>query len=297
MISARSWPIEQGQLQVPAADQRLDLRGAQRGDPVQVRGGDVLAQPGGGQHAPVPDQHHLGDPEPVLDLGHLGGHGRGVPGVAREDLDRDRDALGGGQQPVDDLQPAPHPVLGVADRAQRAGPALERGGGHVIQHQGAAGQVPGGQRVLDRVLPGVQVVHRRVQVILITGPQPEDLAQRAGRGLLPQPAGDGQLGVRRDHLRDRHRGHQVPVPGRHRVDELFEAQLAGRAQDGGDVAVRQAAGDLERPVQGRGGRRLALQHPGQRLDLGLGPGRQVGQGPVLDLAGLAVAFPQQDRGR
>ena len=71
--------IEQGQLQVPAADQRLDLGGAQRGDPVQVSGGDVLAQPGGGQHAPVPDQHHLGDPEPVLDLGHLGGHGRGSP--------------------------------------------------------------------------------------------------------------------------------------------------------------------------------------------------------------------------
>jgi hypothetical protein len=78
------------------------------------------------------------------------------------------------------------------------------------------------------------------------------------------------------------------VPGRDRVDELVEAQLAGRAQDGGDVAVRQAAADLERPVQGDG-RSLALQYPGQRVDLGLGPGRQVGQGPVLDLAGLAVA--------
>ena len=61
VISARSWRIEQGQLQVPVPDQRLDLRGAQRGDPVQVSGGDVLAQPGGGQHAPVPDQHHLAD--------------------------------------------------------------------------------------------------------------------------------------------------------------------------------------------------------------------------------------------
>ena len=61
--------------------------------------------------------------------------------------------------------------------------------------------------------------------------------------------------------------------------------------------MRQAAGDLERPVQAGGGRRLALQHPGQGLDLGLGPGRQVGQGAVLDLPGLAVAFPQQDGGR
>src|SRR6266704_2910792 len=162
-----------------------------------------------------------------------------------------KDGVRGRLQIVYGQQPAPHPVLGVADRAQRAGPALERGTGHVIQHQGAAGQVPGGQRVLDLLLPLLQVVHRRVQVILITRPQPEDLAQ---------------------------------------------AQLAGRAEDGGDVAVRQAAGDLERPVQARGGRRLPLEHPGQGLDLGLGPGGQVGQGPVLDLPGLAVAFPQQDRG-
>ena len=87
------------------------------------------------------------------------------------------------------------------------------------------------------------------------------------------------------------------MPGRHRVDQLVQAQPARRAQDGGDVAVRQAAGDLERPVQVRGGRRLAFQDPGQRVDLGVGPGRQVGQGAVLDLPGLAVAFPEQDGGR
>ena len=47
------------------------------------------------------------------------------------------------------------------------------------------------------------------------------------------------------------------MPGRHRVDQFLQAQVPQRAQNGGDVAVRQAAGDLERPVQGRGGR-LAL---------------------------------------
>jgi hypothetical protein len=132
--------------------------------------------------------------------------------------------------------------------------------------------VPRGQRVLDLLLPGGQVVHRRVQVILIAAADAEDLAERAGRGLVPEPAGDGELGVRRDHLRDRHRGHQVPVPGRGRVDQLVQAQLAGRAQHGGDVAVRQAAGDLERAVQAGGGRRLALEHPGQGVDFGVGPG-------------------------
>src|SRR5262249_1890398 len=39
------------------------------------------------------------------------------------------------------------------------------------------------------------------------------------------------------------------------------------------------------------------QHPRQGVDLGLGPGRQVGQGPVLDLAGFPVALAQQDRRR
>ena len=36
--------------------------------------------------------------------------------------------------------PAPDPVFGVADGAQRAGSPLERGGGHVVQHQGATMQ-------------------------------------------------------------------------------------------------------------------------------------------------------------
>jgi len=208
---------------------------------------------------------------PVLDLGHLAGDGLRVAGVAGEHLDGDGNAFFAGEQPVDDLQPAPDPVLGVPDGAQRAGPALERGGGDVIQHQGAAGQVPGRQRILDAVLPGGQPVHRAIQVILVTAACAEDLAQGTGRGPGAQPAGDGQLGARRDHLRGRHRGHQVPLPRRYRVDQLFQPQLAQRAQHGGDVPVRQAAGDLERALQGGGGR-LAFQHPGQGVDLCLGPG-------------------------
>jgi hypothetical protein len=43
---------EQGQLQRAVADRRLYLRGAQRGDPVQASGADVLAQQRGA--APVP---------------------------------------------------------------------------------------------------------------------------------------------------------------------------------------------------------------------------------------------------
>jgi len=82
---------------VAAVDQLLDLGRAQRGDPVQVSGGDVLAQPRGGQHAPVAHQDHPVDAEPVLDLGHLRGHRCRVAGVAGEHLDGDRDAVLTGQ--------------------------------------------------------------------------------------------------------------------------------------------------------------------------------------------------------
>ena len=65
-------------------------------------------------------------------------------------------------RPLDDLQPAFDPVAGVPDRAQRAGVALERRRGHVIKHQGAVGQMPGGQGVFDGVLTPQHPVHRRI---------------------------------------------------------------------------------------------------------------------------------------
>ena len=264
--------VEEGQLQRAVADQRPDLRGAQRGDPVQPRRAHILAQPCRGQHPPVAHQDHAGEAEPVPDLAHLAGDGLRVAGVALEYLDGDRDTVLAGQQPVDDLQPAADPVLGVADGAQRAGPPLKRGGGHVVEDQGPAGQVPRRERVLDLLLPGGEPVHRAVEVILVTARHAQHLAQGAGRGLSLQAAGDGQLGVRRDDLRDRHRGHQVPLPGGLRVDQLFQAQRPRRAQHRGDVPVRQAAGDLERALHGGGRGGLALEHPGQGVDLGLGPG-------------------------
>ena len=58
----------------------------------------------------------------------------------------------------------------MPDRAQRAGVALERRRGHVIEHQGAVGQMPGGQGVFDGVLARQHPVHRRIQVVLIDSP-------------------------------------------------------------------------------------------------------------------------------
>ena len=134
--------VEEGQLERAVADQRLDLPGAQCGDPVQARGTDILAQPCCGQHAAVAGEDHAGDPEPVLDFGHLAGDGLRVAGVALEHLDGDRDAILAGEQPVGDLQAAADPVFGVADRAERAGPPLERGGRNRAGASGSPNRLP-----------------------------------------------------------------------------------------------------------------------------------------------------------
>jgi len=97
-------------------------------------------------------------------------------------------------------------------------------------------------------------------------------------------------------LSGQHRQHQIAVARGNRVDQLGDLQPRGNAQDRGHVPVLQAAGDLERlgQIHPRG---QALQYLRQCLNLGLGPAGQIGQGAGFHLAGLAVAFPQQDRRR
>ena len=169
--------IKQRQLQCAFLDQCFDLRGAQRADPVQLRGTHLVADARVGEHAPIPDQTHPRQPEPVFEFVDLGGQGLRVGGVALEHLDRDRYPGGRAQQPVDDLQPPFHPVSGVPDRPQRAGAALKRRRGHVIEHQRPLGQMPRGKGVFDGVFAGQRPVHRGIQVVLVTAAHTEHLPQ------------------------------------------------------------------------------------------------------------------------
>ena len=147
--------VEQAELERAVVGHQLaDGRGAQRGDPpVGVRPrGPVLplvqgGDPGAGDHAAVADHDHLGQPELVPHHLDDGGERGGVAGVAGEDPDRDRAALGVGEQPVLDLQFPFLAVPGVAAGGQRAVPALQPRAGQVEQRHprrvGRRGQVPG----------------------------------------------------------------------------------------------------------------------------------------------------------
>ena len=158
----------------------------------------------------------------------------------------------------------------MPDRAQRAGVALERRRGHVIKHQGAVGQMPGGQGVFDGVLDAQHPVHRRIEVVLIGTRDAQQLSQRAGGGVGAQPARGGQFRRRRDHRRGQHGAHQIPVARGRRVDQLSHAQLLGGAQHRGHMPVRQAAGDLKRLGQIRRCRH-ALERALQSVHLVFGP--------------------------
>ena len=233
MISARSCSSNRRQLQRPVVGHQLfDGRGAQRGDPpVGVRPRRPVLplvqgpDPGAGDHPPVADHDHLGQPELLPHHVHdLGERGR-VAGVAGEDPDRDRAAGRVGEQPVLDLQPALLAVPGVAAGGQRAAPALQPRGRQVEQRHprrvGLRAEVAAGQLGLDRVLPVLQPVHRGVDVI---GGRPGHAEVGAQGGVGP-PGQGGQLGARLDDPGDDQRQGQVPLPAR-RAEQRGQAQLA-----------------------------------------------------------------------
>ena len=104
--------IEEAELERAVVGHQLaDGGGAQRGDPPvgvrPLRPVFLLVQgldPGAGDHAPVADHDHLGQPELLPHHVRDGGERAGVAGVAGEHPDRDRAACRVGEQPVLDLQ-------------------------------------------------------------------------------------------------------------------------------------------------------------------------------------------------
>ena len=121
----------------PLLPQQLaDVGGFQGRDPVQSRRLQFLADPGRGDHAPVPHQGHPAHPEPIPDLGNLRPQRHRIPPVARKHRHRHRTALFGAQQSEHDLLLALLAVPVVTERRQWTTPSLQEAGGDVIEDQG-----------------------------------------------------------------------------------------------------------------------------------------------------------------
>ena len=100
---------------------------------------------------------------------------------------------------------------------------------------------------------------------------------------------------RREHPADDEGEDEVAAAVAGGTDEPVEPDLAGGAEGGGDMAVRQRAHDADRrPVarQTTPPFSSALKPAIARRPVG-----QIEEGALLDLAGLAIALAQQDRGR
>ena len=136
--------------------------------------------------------------EPLFQLGDLIRHGPGIAGIALEHLDRDRAAVGGAQQAVDDLRLALLAVAVVAALGQRTAAAFDVARRHVVEHQRSALQMALGERGLDRALALVQPIERRVEFALVDLAQAEFDAQARGRRGRIERLGGRQLGGRRD---------------------------------------------------------------------------------------------------
>ena len=196
---AFAWIVRGGDLgQVPLVEQRklqraglgegLDLRRAQRGDPVEPGGLEVLADPRRGDHAPVADQHQVLEAKAALQRLDLARHYARVAGIAFEHLDGNRPSIAIAEQAVDDLQPIRAAVAAVAVPDELAAPAFQIGRADVVEHQRSVPEMPPCQGALDAILLAAEPVERGVDLALFDRTQIEHPAEaRAGRRVAQCP--------------------------------------------------------------------------------------------------------------
>ena len=286
--------IEQRGLQRPALGRELlDRRSPQRGDPIQTGRAQRLLDPRAGQQSAVAHHHHALQLEALLQLVDLRRQRQRIGGIAFEHLDRDRAAVGRAHQADDNLRPVAAVVAAVAMLRQFAAASFEIGGGDIVEQQRAILQVAAGQRGFDERLLAAQPVERGIDLLGGDLAEPQHLAQRmAGGGGIQHPRGR-QLGRRLEQAGDDQGQRQIAAALRRAARQHgVERDAARGAERGEHVAVRQRADDFHR--LGGGQQFVAAQHGAELLNALGGPARQVGEGSVLGLAGLAVTLPQQD---
>jgi hypothetical protein len=127
-----------------------------------------------------------------------------------------------------------------------------------------------GQRGLDRGLALQQPVQCIVEFVLINLTEPEHFAEARGGGGRRQRACGGELGGRIEDATNQKGERQIAAAIAAGAEETVQANLAGSAEGGGDVAVRQCASDGEGVTLG-GNNGAALQYTAQSFDVRRGP--------------------------
>ena len=139
-------------------EQLADVGVAKRRDPIQCDRQQILANACRGNHAAVADQRYVVNVEALANLADLRGQSTGVGAVAGEHFNRDRTAIGGTQQAIDDLHLAAFAVSVVAECGKRTALSFDIAGGDIVENQRAAAQVAIGEASLNPHLPFSQPV-------------------------------------------------------------------------------------------------------------------------------------------
>ena len=132
-------------------------------------------------HAAVADEHDMAEAEALLELVDLRRQGGRIAGVAVEDLDGDRAAVGRAEQAVDDLQGALPAVAAVAAFGQRTAAAFHVARRDIVEHQRAVLQMAFGQRGLDGGLALQQPVQCGIEFGVADVAEAERFAEAGGR--------------------------------------------------------------------------------------------------------------------
>ena len=199
-----------------------------------------------------------------------------VAEIALEHFDGDRTAFRRAQETEDDLRPVAAMIAAVAELRQFAAPPLEVARGDVVEHEHAVLEVTLCEGLLDAGLAAAQKVEGGVKLVLVDLAQAQRRAEGVGGGRLAQAARGGELGGRLDDPRHDHGEDQLGPALRPLRQHLVKPEPAHCPESGGDMTVRQRAGDPE-ALFADWNEGLPGQHPAQAVDLGLRPIGDVGQ--------------------
>lgn len=112
----------------------------------------------------------------------------------------------------------------------------------------------------------------------------EQLTQSAAESIGVEGTRGGEFGGGVQEARDDQSQDQIALAAGLPVDKAIEFEFAQGTEDGGDVAMKAGANDIKGLRQRGGERSCTLEDSAKRVDLSLGPMREIGGGTVADFA-------------